>query len=138
MNIRNTLGLAALAAGLATAFGATATTTVAATTTPPGETRSVVVRYHASDLNSRAGAEQLLKRVSGAATRVCWNGDWKGFEFNSRQYHQCRDKAIANAVEQVDRPKLTAAYDRHFGESNLHRAAALAPKQGHAIRPVAG
>jgi UrcA family protein len=138
MNIRNTLGLAALAAGLATAFCATASTTVAAATTPPGETRSLVVRYHASDLNSRAGAERLLKRVSGAATRVCWNGDWMGFEFNSREYHQCRDNAIANAVAQVDRPTLTAAYDRHFGESNVHRAAALAPKRAHSTRPVAG
>jgi UrcA family protein len=132
MNIRNTLGLAALAAGLATAFGATAATT------PPGETRSVVVRYHASDLNSRAGAERLLKRVSGAAMRVCSDEDWMDFEFDSRDYHQCRKAAIADAVEQVNRPTLTAAYDRHFGGSNVHRAAAMATKQAHAIRPVAG
>jgi UrcA family protein len=138
MNIRNTLVVVAATAGLATSLGAAATNTVDTGTTPPAQTRSVVVRYHASDLNSRAGAEALLSRVSGAATRVCLNEDWMGFEFNSRSYHTCRKNAISRAVAQVDRPQLTAAYDRHFEGSNIRRAALQAPRQGHGTRPVTG
>jgi UrcA family protein len=141
MNIRHTLFVAAATAGFATTVGATAamaTTAVDAATNPPTQTRSVIVRYHASDLNSSAGADRLLERVSGAAWRVCTNADWADFEFDRRGYRQCRSDAIARAVSQIDRPKLTAAYDRHFGGGNLHPAAAVAPQQAHATQSFAG
>jgi UrcA family protein len=137
MNIRNALVAVAATASLATALNAAATTTVDSIGTPAPKTRSVVVRYHASDLNSSAGAERLLARVSGAATRVCLNQDWEGFEFNSRSYHRCRADAISHAVAQIDRPKLTAAYNQHFGGSNVHPAAAFAPRQARLPRLIA-
>jgi UrcA family protein len=77
------------------------------------DTRSVRVRFADLDLNSPAGAERLYRRLSIAARDVC--GDESEI-IDLRQIadiHACRNEALEGAVAGVDRPLLTAAFERH-------------------------
>jgi UrcA family protein len=120
MNVRTTtFGLIAAAAGLAAML---ASTTASAT---DSQTRSVTVSYRDAQLRNSAGADKLLQRVSGAAQTVCTIPGALPYDYESREFHSCRQNAIEHAVEQVNRPTLTAAYNRHFPQDALRAAAAL-------------
>ena len=101
------------------------------------QTRSVMLRFYPRDLNTDKGADHLLSRISGAATKVCDEGG-SMLQLLESSYRVCRHDAIARAVADVNRPTVTAAYDRHFAdtESGLH-AAAAGPQPTVALRMVA-
>lgn len=99
------------------------------------ETHSITLRFDPRDLNTTQGAERLLSRVSGAATRVCDPGGSFALMIEDGSYRVCRQDAIARAVADVHRPTLTAAFDRHFGNEGLHAALVVAPAV--AVRLVA-
>ena len=100
------------------------------------ETRSVTLRFDPRDLNTDRGANRLLSRISGAATRVCDDGG-STLQLESSGYHVCRHDAIARAVADVNRPTVTAAYTRHFGERDRGLHAVAGPRPAVALRMVA-
>ena len=98
------------------------------------ETRSVTLRFDPRDLNADGGAERLLSRVSSAAWKVCDPGGSLAQLLEDGSYRTCRRNAIARAVADVNRPALTAAFNRHYADRSL-RAAVVSPVV--AIRLVA-
>ncbi|HET7132387.1 MAG TPA: UrcA family protein [Gammaproteobacteria bacterium] len=86
-----------------------------------GQTETHKVRVHYADLNlgTASGAEQLYRRISFAAHEVCGDVTVPSFVNQNRAYRECRRTAVEDAVAKVDRPKLTALYDRHFPDNPL-------------------
>jgi UrcA family protein len=139
MNVRTTtFGLAAVTAGFAAILASMPATATAPA--PDTQTRSVTVRYHDSDLNSTTGADKLLERIGGAAYRACSIQGALLYDYESRGFRTCRQNAIERAVEQVDRSKLTAAYNHRYPKNALRAAANLEPQGPLAVRlvPVPG
>jgi len=137
MNVRNsTIGaLAAVVGFIATAVVATAPASASIVDT---QTKSVTLRYDSRDLNTGKGAERLLSRVSGAASKVCDDNGMMLERFYGRAYRTCRNNAIAQAVSDINRPTVTAAYDRHFAEHGQRALrAALEQRSVGAIQMVA-
>jgi UrcA family protein len=62
------------------------------------------------DLSKAAGAQTLYKRIKAAARNVCGPSDNYTFVTPSAAFRKCYDKAIADAVAQIDRPSLTALH----------------------------
>ena len=81
------------------------------------ETRSVTVHYSDLNLDTEAGATALYGRLVGAARNVCGD-EVSVIDINQlRDIEQCRKQTLAEAVYDVDRPLVTAAYeDRHPGK----------------------
>jgi UrcA family protein len=74
--------------------------------------RSEAVSFADLDLNSDAGADALLRRINAASKRVCQpEPTTPGALSDSTDYAGCRNEAIARAVDEVDSPTLSAAYD---------------------------
>lgn len=73
----------------------------------------ITVRYDDLDLSKPAGAEAMLIRLKRAAERAC------GYAPDARaavrwRYNRCFDAALADAVEQLDAPLVSALHtDRH-------------------------
>jgi UrcA family protein len=133
MQIHSRLGLLAAAAG----FVATALATGPAwASIADTQTRSVTLRFDPRDLNSDKGADRLLSRISGAASKVC-DGGGSMLQLESGSYRACRHEAIARAVADVNRPAVTAAYNRHFAERERGLHAAAGPQPAVALRMVA-
>jgi UrcA family protein len=135
MKIHSGLGLLAAAAGLAAA--PLLATGPARASIPDTETRSVTLRFDPRDLNTDKGADRLLSRISGAATKVCDEGGSMLQLIESSAYRVCRHEAIARAVADVNRPTVTAAYNRHFGDRERGLHAAIGPQPAVAVRMVA-
>ena len=70
---------------------------------------STVVSYADLNLNSRPGAKVLYGRLQSAAHRVCRPLEGRHIADFSR-WRTCVDQATARAVEQIDKPELTAYY----------------------------
>jgi UrcA family protein len=103
----NKLSFLALATTLALSF--------AATTTFARDdiiTKSEVVRFGDLNLSSDEGIRALYKRLRNAARKVCSQAN-DSVHLEQRSLRACQDKAIADAVDKVNRPALTA----------MHRAA---------------
>ena len=134
MKIRFRLGVLAAAATLVA--GPLLVTDPAWASISDTQTRSVPLRYDPRDLNTDKGADHLLSRISGAASEVCDEGG-SMLQIESSAYRVCRHDAIAHAVVDVNRPTVTAAYNRHFAEPGrgLHAAAGAQPTV--ALRMVA-
>jgi UrcA family protein len=114
MNIRYaTFGLIAATGGLVATLGS------APAPAAESQTLSAIVHYDARDLRTATGAERLLSRVSGLAHRLCAENGSMGHSVENREFRTCTKDAIERAVEQVNRPTLTAAYNRHFGEKGV-------------------
>jgi UrcA family protein len=62
------------------------------------------------DLSKPAGAQTLYKRIKAAARHVCGPVDRYAYTVSPQSFRQCYEKAIADAVAQVDRPSLTALH----------------------------
>ena len=135
MKMYSGLGLIATAVGListATLTGGPARAAISDTVT-----RSMSLRYDPRDLNTDKGADRLLSRISGAATKVCDEGGSMAQLIESSAYRDCRHAAIARAVADVNRPTVTSAYNRHFAEHEKGLRAAVEAPQAVALRLVA-
>ncbi|HVY66196.1 MAG TPA: UrcA family protein [Gammaproteobacteria bacterium] len=133
MNTHSRLGLLAAATGLLTLTGLAGGAASAAPADGDVVTRSVTLRYDPADLRTPRGADKLLGRIAGAAMRVCDEGGSMAQLIESSSYRNCRHDAIARAVIEVNRPAVTAAYNRHFGDltqSGLHAALGPQPRVG--------
>src|ERR1044071_5030504 len=103
---RFTLALAATSLALAI--------TAPAFADPNTAVESVRVMYPDLDLNTSRGTKNLYRRLKSAAQDVC--GSLYDIEFlaEMRKVERCQQTAMENAVMEVNKPKLTALYDKHF------------------------
>jgi UrcA family protein len=78
------------------------------------------------DLNSRAGADALIQRVSAAADRACGHPADLGVAgvMEQRARHACKANAVDRAVAQVDAPVVQARYARMRGAVKVQVAEA--------------
>jgi UrcA family protein len=99
-----TLPLAAAATALTLVFA----TLPAHAGTPASAESRVAVRYADLDLASDAGAAALYQRIAAAAREVC-PGYFESRHLLHRQaVRECRESAIARAIEAIDSPRLAA------------------------------
>jgi UrcA family protein len=117
---------AALAAAAATLF-----IPVAAHATDIEETSTVTVRFGDLDLDSQNGAHHLYLRLKLAAQSVCGD-EHDAIDLRDRgDIERCQQTAIEHAVERVDRPMLTALYDRRYPREPAAVSASLSsPSRG--------
>ena len=96
-------------AGFCVAFGSLAhmAEPASAKTDESRITGQVRVEYRRGELMDEAGARQLFRRLSQAAGKACSEGAAKRF---GRDYRDCRDQALANAVKEIGSPTLTAVW----------------------------
>ncbi|MEJ0034802.1 MAG: UrcA family protein [Gammaproteobacteria bacterium] len=75
---------------------------------------SVEINYADLDLNTPKDVKVLYLRLKDAAANAC--GDDASFMGLAERdaLLKCEQVAIEKAVEQIDRPRLTARYDRNF------------------------
>jgi UrcA family protein len=127
MNIRHTtLGLVAAATGLIVTSGAMAASTVTVTGAAHDvQTRSETISYEAADLKTAAGAEKLMSHLGSAATNVCREPGTIADNFEDPGYRTCRQNAMEQAVVNIDRPELTAAYEHRYPRRRTELKAAL-------------
>ena len=76
------------------------------------------------DLNSQAGADTLIRRVSAAAAHACGGSDAMGVTMllEQRAYRACKTKAVTQAIAHLDAPVVRARYARMTGEAVLQVA----------------
>ena len=70
----------------------------------------VTVQYKGISVETEQGAAQLLKRIEGAAVRVCGRLD-HGSLASRANAESCAQKLIVDAVRRVNHPMLQAVYD---------------------------
>ena len=80
--------------------------------TAPGDgVRQETVRFSDLDLTGSAGAQELYRRITHAARDVCETFS-PGGSAVSISNRVCVDRAIAQAVADIDSPLLTQRYER--------------------------
>jgi UrcA family protein len=72
-----------------------------------GEARSVMVRYHATDLDTPEGVVTLYRRIRQAAADVCSPLEGRLLE-HEPLYKDCFSHAVANAVRNVHNEAFSA------------------------------
>jgi UrcA family protein len=73
------------------------------------EGSSITVKFGDLNLQSSAGAEELFRRIQHAATKVCWDArDMRVLNDIARR--ECVERAVAKAVNDVNKPYLNALY----------------------------
>ncbi len=75
-------------------------------TTPP----SVRVTYSELAFDSADGAAAVYSKLRAAARKVCGIAQGAASLNEYLKQRECFDAALANAVRQIDRPKLTALH----------------------------
>ncbi|MFZ1991400.1 MAG: UrcA family protein [Alphaproteobacteria bacterium] len=76
--------------------------------TPGREFKSKTVTYADLDLSKQAGAQELVKRIRGAAEFVCSPKPNATDIKASDDYTKCVNTAFGNAVAHVDNPLVTS------------------------------
>jgi UrcA family protein len=95
------LGLAgAMAAGTAGAAGT------------DRDVPSIVVKYSDASLATDSGVQDLYRRITYAAKKVCPTASILDLRA-VRQVEECRSQAIARAIRQIDNSRLAALYATH-------------------------
>ena len=77
--------------------------------TPDSGVPSVVVKFDALTLDTDSGVNQLYRRIESAAKRVCPDGTMGDLMAHQR-VEQCRQQAVARAIQQIDNPRLAALH----------------------------
>jgi UrcA family protein len=89
------------------------------------ETETVVVHFGDLDLDTPNGAHLLYLRLGNAAKSVCGD-EYEAIDLKDRgDILDCQRDAIQHAVEHVDRPLLTALYDRHHPQDRAIVSASM-------------
>jgi UrcA family protein len=92
----------------------------------PVEVIQVKVPVGDLDLNTRSGADALIRRVSAAASRACGQPAFGSVTTvgNQRLHHACQAKAVARTVAQVDAPFVQERYAQMTGAVKVRVAEA--------------
>ena len=75
---------------------------------------STVVSARKVNFNRPDEVAALYRHITYAADRVCGPHAVPGFHFDSPRYVRCYDKAVDAAVASLDRPALTAYYQKRL------------------------
>jgi len=76
----------------------------------PAQSFSTIVSYGDLNLDSEQGARVLYARIRNAAGRVC--SSLEGRDLSQKNLWQgCFDKAVASAVTQVNKTRVTALHN---------------------------
>jgi UrcA family protein len=78
------------------------------------EVTNIRVQFADLNLDTSRGTHELFERLSGAASLACGDQAELVDLSEMRNIGACRQKAIEEAVARVNRPRLTALYDKHF------------------------
>lgn len=105
-----TLTAAAILSALALSFATVCSAEEDAT--PP----QVVVKFADLDLSTSRGAVTLYRRIHGAAEDVC-SRMYLSTEAYRHYKNACLQKVIADAVNQVNQPALSAVFASQYGVS---------------------
>jgi UrcA family protein len=76
---------------------------IAALVTGTAHAQSMKVNFAGLDLDTPAGATELLTRIDAAAHTVCDAFD----SSNSDSHRECLTKAVRAAVKQINKPQVT-------------------------------
>jgi len=68
-----------------------------------------LVRYADLNLNTADGARVLFRRIKSAAAEVCEPLDGRSLARHAI-WQKCYERALADAVSQVNQPRVTALY----------------------------
>jgi len=90
-------------------LGSLAGVMAAGAATIDSDVPSVVVKYSDLTLATDNGVNQLYRRITAAAKRVCPDYPLRDLGAQ-RQVEHCRNQAIAKAIQQIDNPRLAALY----------------------------
>lgn len=86
-------------------------TTIAASADERTGPETRAIEFGQLNTNSATGAEELYQRIRVAAQQVCASA--RGVPVSvTLQYRTCVDRALANAVRQLDQPLVTEAYNK--------------------------
>jgi UrcA family protein len=77
-----------------------------------GTTYSLQVSYNLAELATESGLDKIYQRIKGAARRVCNEASEPSDPKRTRHYWECVDRAVANAVTDVNSQSLTAFHQR--------------------------
>lgn len=102
-------GVSILTAGFMALSGAA--TVVPAQAAEPAQSHSQTVRYGELNLDSEQGAKVLYTRIRGAAGNVCSSLDGRNL-IEKKLWQGCLDKAVANAVAEVNKARVTALHNQ--------------------------
>lgn len=80
---------------------------------------SMKLAYGDLDLGTAAGVKALYARIHSAANQVCYP------QVTYPGYYHCVTTAMANAVQSVGQPALTALYEKNTGKVLPTRLASL-------------
>jgi UrcA family protein len=81
-----------------------------------------VVRYADLNLNNPAGVQTLYRRISAAARAVC--GRNEALSIVRHKANECTEKAIDDAVTQVNNHNLSAYHAQKLGKNGEPKVAA--------------
>jgi len=73
---------------------------------------SVVVKYSEASLATDNGVQDLYRRITYAARKVCPAGTFGDLSY-ARLVAECRNQAIARAIRQIDNSRLAELYATH-------------------------
>ena len=73
---------------------------------------SMAVKYNVHSLATDAGVNELYRRITFAATRVCPDASPRDLS-RKQMVEQYRDQAVARAIAQIDNPRLAALHASH-------------------------
>ncbi len=79
----------------------------------PSSSESITVNYAELDLTQPAGAQILYRRIQQAAFEICGGGFIGPFGDIRTKASPCYKNAVANAVAQVNSPRLSALHRAH-------------------------
>jgi UrcA family protein len=77
----------------------------------PGQSYTTIVRYGDLNLDSEQGAKVLYARLRYAAQKVCSSLEGRDL-IRKRMWQGCFDNAVAGAVGQVNKARVTALHNQ--------------------------
>lgn len=103
----------AASAILAAWFALASFASAAEPSAPASAAQIVTVKAGDLNLNTQAGAETIIVRITDAATKACWPDELSNFA----QYHACRDGMVLQAVKALNKPRVSLAYAEKYQPS---------------------
>jgi UrcA family protein len=76
---------------------------------PGSDVPSIVVKYDAASLATDQGVNDLYRRITSAARKVCPAAAIQDLE-GQRVVAECRNQAVSRAIRQIDNSQLAALY----------------------------
>lgn len=92
----------------------------------PGDVEQITVHFGDLDLDQRAGAAVLHRRIRNAAEHVCGVPQSPGTNIPSLAWRSCVADSVERSVIAVDRPALTAYHRSHTTPTDRKLLALLA------------